>query len=79
MQPSGQTRTLIELCCENLLIDHNLMFEEMDRMTLIPCYSSVGFLLVPMQYLRVQCDIDSQFDMAVDNMERRGMIWSYEC
>ncbi|TGZ49941.1 hypothetical protein DBV15_07156 [Temnothorax longispinosus] len=38
-----------------------------------------GFLLVPMQYLRVQCDIDSQFDMAVDNMERRGMIWSYEC
>lgn len=48
-------------------------------MTLIPCYSSVGFLLVPVQYLRVQCDIDSQFDMAVDNMERRGMIWSYEC
>jgi len=28
-----------------------------------------------MQYLRIQCDIDLQFDTIVDNMEKRGMIW----
>lgn len=57
-----------------------VVFGEVDKMTLISCYfGSEGSLLVSVQYLKAQCDIDSQFSMAVDNMERREMIWSYEC
>lgn len=56
------------------------VFGEVDKMTLIPCYfGSKGSLFVSVQYLKAQCDIDLQFSAAVDNMERREMIWSYEC
>lgn len=63
-----------------LLIDCDSMRVEVGEMTLIPCCRGPeGSPLVPVQYLRARCDIDSQFGTVVDNMERREMIWSYEC
>lgn len=56
------------------------VFGEVDKMTLISCYfGSKSFLLVFMQYFKAQCNIDSQFSTVVDNVDRREMIWSYEC